>query len=78
MENHPRVSLNLDGNGLGGDIFVIEGSAVIDRAQPAAADNQEYLAKYQPVIDSHGWTAEGFATDYSAPVVICPTKYRYW
>jgi PPOX class probable F420-dependent enzyme len=75
---HPRVSLNLDGNSLGGDIIVIEGTAVIDREQPAAADNTEYLSKYQPVIDDYGWTAEGFASDYSAPIIITPTKYRYW
>jgi len=78
IAKHPRVSLNLDGNGLGGDIIVIEGTAVIDRDQPTAAENQPYLAKYQPVIDSYGWTADSFSGDYSAPVIIKPTRYRYW
>ncbi len=78
ITDHPRVSLHLDGNGLGGDIVVVEGTAVINRDLPAAPDNHEYLAKYQPVIDAYGWTAESFAADYSAPVVITPTKYRYW
>lgn len=78
IAKHPRVSLHLEGNGMGGDIVVIEGTAIINRDLPEAADNPGYLAKYQPVIDSYGWTAEGFGADYSAPVVVTPTKYRYW
>jgi len=74
----PRVSLHLDGNGLGGDIVVIEGTAVIEAAAPAASENSVYLAKYQPVMDDYRWPAEWFAGRYSVPVRITPTKYRYW
>ena len=78
LADHPRVSLNLDGNGMGGGIVVIEGTAVIDESMPSAAENTEYLAKYRPVMDDYDWTPEWFAERYSAPVVITPTKYRYW
>ena len=78
IENQPRVSLNLDGDGRGGDIVVIEGTARIDRSTPSAADNEVYLAKYQPVMDDNGWTSEWFAEQYSAPIRVTPTKYRYW
>ncbi len=74
----PRVSVHLDGNGLGGDIVVVEGTARIDRDAPSAAHNEAYLAKYRPVMDEHGWTPEWFAGRYSVPIRIEATKYRFW
>ncbi|MFV9672515.1 MAG: TIGR03667 family PPOX class F420-dependent oxidoreductase [Acidimicrobiia bacterium] len=73
-----RISLNLDGNGMGGDIVIVEGTARIDAAMPSAAENADYLAKYKPVMDDYGWTPEWFADRYSVPIRIAPTKYRYW
>jgi PPOX class probable F420-dependent enzyme len=78
VANHPRVSLHLDGNGMGGDIVVIEGTASIDDQAPSCADNPEYLAKYGPVMEANGWFPEWFAERYSVPVRIAVTKYRYW
>ena len=74
----PRVSLHLDGNGLGGDIVVVEGTARIDVDVPSAAENPAYLEKYGPVMSEHGWTPEWFAGRYRVPVRITPTGYRYW
>jgi PPOX class probable F420-dependent enzyme len=78
IADRPRISLNLDGDGLGGDIVVIEGTAFIDDATPSCVDNPDYLEKYESVIDDHGWTPEWFAERYRVPIVITPTKYRYW
>ena len=78
LKSHPRVSLNLDGNGLGGDIVIVEGTARIDSEAPAAAENAEYLVKYKPVMAGHGWTPEWFAGRYSVPIRIRPTRFRYW
>jgi PPOX class probable F420-dependent enzyme len=78
IASHPRVSLHLDGNGMGGDIVVIEGTASIDKDTPSCVDNPEYLAKYEPVMEGAGWTPEWFAERYSVPVRIAVTKYRYW
>jgi len=78
LRSRPRVSLNLDGDGAGGDIVVIEGTATIDEDLPSAAKNPKYLIKYKPVMDSNGWTPEWFAGRYSVPLRITPTKYRYW
>lgn len=78
LDGDSRVSLNLDGNGRGGDIVIVEGTARIDTATPSAAENSEYLAKYKPVVDDYGWTPEWFAGRYSVPIRIAPTKYRYW
>jgi PPOX class probable F420-dependent enzyme len=78
IASHPRVSMHLDGNGMGGDIVVVEGTASIDEEAPSSADNPEYLAKYESVMAGNGWTPEWFAERYSVPVRIAVTKYRYW
>ena len=78
IADRPRVSMHLDGNGLGGDIVVIEGTATIDEDAPSCADNPEYLAKYEPVMEGNGWTPQWFAGRYSVPVRVTVTKYRYW
>ncbi len=78
IERNSRVSLNLDGNGKGGDIVVIEGTARIDRSLPSAADHADYLAKYGPTMETYRWAPEWFAGRYSVPIRITPTKYRYW
>lgn len=78
VSQHPEVSLNLDGNGMGGDIVVIEGRARLDRSAPSAAENEDYLSKYGPVMDERGWSPEWFAGRYSIPIRIAATKYRYW
>jgi PPOX class probable F420-dependent enzyme len=78
IEAHPRVSVNLDGNGLGGDIVIVEGTARVDRKVPSAAENADYLVKYEPVMAGNGWTPEWFAGRYSVPIRITPTRYRYW
>lgn len=75
---HSKVSLNLDSNGRGGDIVVVEGDARIDRDYPSAAGNLSYLAKYRTVIEGNDWTPQWFAGRYSAPIRITPTRYRYW
>ena len=75
---HPNVSLNLDGDGRGGAIVVIEGVARIERDHPAAQVIPEYIEKYQAFLDSHEWTAAGFSTDYPVPIKITPTHLRAW
>lgn len=75
---HPNVSLNLDGDGRGGAIVVIEGVARIERDHPAAQVIPEYIEKYQAFLDSYEWTAAGFSTDYPVPIKITPTHLRAW
>ena len=78
VDERPRVSLNLDGDGLGGDIVVVEGTAHIDETAPSAAHNPPYLAKYGAVMEKNGWSPEWFSGRYSVPIRITPTRYRYW
>ena len=74
VEANPRVTLNFDGNGRGGDIVVISGRATVDRNVPSAVDNAEYVAKYDEQIARIGMTPVSFAERYSVPVRIDFTR----
>ena len=78
IEVNPRVSLNLDGDGQGGAVVTIEGTARIDRDGPRSIEVPEYAAKYRAKINGHGWTPESFAVDYPIPIRITPTRARSW
>lgn len=78
IEHNARVSLNLDGNGRGGDIVTIEGEARLDPGAPPSNDVPEYQEKYRAFIDRNGWTPESFAGDYPVALRIRPTRVRVW
>ena len=73
---NPRVALNFDGNGQGGDIVVLAGTAVVDPARPAADAVPEYLVKYADHMQRIGYSPEGFAERYSTPLVVTLDRLR--
>ena len=75
---NPRVSLNLDGNGQGGDVVTIEGIATIDPAAPPANEVEAYVAKYRTYMKRNGWTPEEFASKYPVAIRIRATRTRAW
>ena len=75
---NPRVDLHLDGNGHGGGIVIFEGTARVDQDGPSAAAVTGFVAKYGTLIESYGWTLEGFATDYPHVIRVTPTRARIW
>jgi PPOX class probable F420-dependent enzyme len=75
IASHPRVSLNLDGNGDGGDIVVALGEAAVSD-DPPAHELPGYVEKYRPLIERNGWTPESFAADYSVPIRIRLRRVR--
>jgi PPOX class probable F420-dependent enzyme len=70
------VAANLNSDGGGGSIVTMEGTARIDRDFPPAKDVEQYIEKYQELLDSYGWTAEYFSTDYSVPILISIDRIR--
>lgn len=76
IEANPKVSVNLDGNGMGGDIVTIEATAVIDRSLPAASEVPDYVTKYTERMERNGWTPERFSEMYPVPIRITPTRVR--
>jgi PPOX class probable F420-dependent enzyme len=47
MQQNPRVALNFDGNGKGGDIVVITGQAQVSSDDPPAYQLPSYVEKYR-------------------------------
>ena len=76
LDANPRVSLNFGGNGHGGDIVVLSGSAAIDRERPAADQDDAYVEKYRSHIARIGLEPDTFAQRYSVPVRIRLTRLR--
>ncbi len=76
IERNPRVSLNLDGNGQGGDIVVVTGEAHISPNDPPADQNPAYVEKYKDFIARGFQTPANFASKYSLPIRITPNKLR--
>ncbi len=76
IQHNPRVALNLDGNGNGGDIIVIAGEAYISTDDPPADRLPVYVEKYREFIARGIKTAEAFAAKYSVALRIRPTAIR--
>jgi PPOX class probable F420-dependent enzyme len=76
IEANSRVALNFAGDGRGGDIVVLSGSAAVDAGAPSADAASDYRAKYDAHIARIGMTPETFAQRYSVPVRIHLTDLR--
>lgn len=73
---HPRVSFSFNTNEGGDDVVIFTGSAVVDREQPLAANNEAYLEKYAGSMSPIGYTIETFSEKYSAPIVVTLENVR--
>lgn len=73
VEANPKITLNFAGDGHGGDIVVLSGTAAVMRDAPAADAVPAYLEKYAAGIERIGMTPESFAARYSVPVRIALT-----
>jgi PPOX class probable F420-dependent enzyme len=76
VKDRPRVSLNLDGNGAGGDIIVVTGTAEVAEDVPLAQHNPEYLAKYAEGAARVSGDVESFGNAYPVALRITVTKIR--
>lgn len=73
---NPHVSLNLDGDGLGGDIVVFTGTARVDPETSPANQVPDYVQKYQAGFQRIGMDADSFAQMYSVAIRVKPLKLR--
>jgi PPOX class probable F420-dependent enzyme len=76
VRKSPRVSLNLDGDGRGGDIVVLTGDAEIVGDHPPAGDNPGYLAKYAEAAKQAFGDVDRFAREYPVAMRVRITKVR--
>lgn len=76
IRSNPNVSLNLDGDGMGGDIVVFTGAATIAVDAPPADQVAEYVQKYDDGFRRLGMNKEEFARTYSVPIRVSPENLR--
>ncbi|HUZ83076.1 MAG TPA: TIGR03667 family PPOX class F420-dependent oxidoreductase [Gaiellales bacterium] len=72
---NPQVAVHLDGDGEGGDIVVLSGTARVSD-DPPASHVPDYVAKYAELIAAYEWTPDSFAADYAVPVRVTATRLR--
>ncbi len=73
---HPRVSLNFDGNGRGGDIVVLTGTAELLEDFPLASEYEPYREKYASHVSRVFGDADDFARQYPVAMRIRITRVR--
>ena len=76
LQQNPRVALNLDGNGTGGNIIVITGDAYVSTVDPSADRLPIYVEKYRDFIVRSFETPEKFAAIYPVALRIRPIAIR--
>jgi PPOX class probable F420-dependent enzyme len=76
LRQNPRVALNFDGNGSGGDIIVISGKAEVSSADPPADRLPAYVEKYRDFIARRYTTPENFASIYAVALRVIPRSLR--
>lgn len=76
IEQNPKVSLNFDSDGLGGDIVRFDGTARVDPDAPLATGVPEMMEKYADGIKRIGTTPEGFAESFSVAIRVSLDRLR--
>ncbi len=76
LQQNPRVALNFDGNGKGGDIIVFTGEAQVSSDDPPADQLPAYVEKYRDFIARGFGTPANFASKYSVALRIRPIALR--
>lgn len=71
---NPEVTLNFDGDGQGGNVVVLSGTARLDDDAPAADANPAWLEKYGAQIKEFGMTPALYAARFRIPIRIQLTR----
>jgi PPOX class probable F420-dependent enzyme len=73
-----KVSFHLDGNGEGGDIVTIDGTAEVLDSRPPGLQ-ELYLEKYERMIrESLHMSPDAFLADYNTTIRVTPRRVRAW
>jgi len=76
IAHNPKVTLNLDGDGQGGDIVIFTGEAAVDEIAPPANEVPAYVEKYQVGFQRLQMTPAQFAATYSVAIRVKATGLR--
>jgi PPOX class probable F420-dependent enzyme len=73
---NPRVALNFDGDGHGGDIAVFTGTATLQEGVVPSEHGPDYIQKYRSDIRGIDMTVESFSREYTVAIRVTPDKLR--
>ncbi|WP_246127843.1 TIGR03667 family PPOX class F420-dependent oxidoreductase [Amycolatopsis rhizosphaerae] len=76
LRHRPRVSLNFDGNGRGGDIVVFTGTARLLPDHPRPHELPAYLEKYRDDMSRISGSPEHFGEAYPVALRVDVTRVR--
>jgi PPOX class probable F420-dependent enzyme len=76
IDTRPKVALNFDSDGAGGNIVQFDGEAQIDADAPIATGVDAFIEKYEDGIRRIDMTPESFASTYSTAVRVRMNKLR--
>ncbi|MDQ6636446.1 MAG: TIGR03667 family PPOX class F420-dependent oxidoreductase [Candidatus Dormibacteraeota bacterium] len=76
IESRPRVALNFDGNGQGGDIIVFTGRAELTPGETPSDQHAEYVAKYRARMEQVSGSVANFARSYPVSLRVWPDNVR--
>jgi PPOX class probable F420-dependent enzyme len=71
---NPKVTLNFDGDGRGGDVVVLSGVALVDPDAPPADAFPAWLEKYAAQIEGFGMTPAAYAARFRVVIRIELTR----
>jgi PPOX class probable F420-dependent enzyme len=78
IAGHPQVSFQLNCDEFGDRVLIVEGTAEIDAATPAWADNPAMVAKYHDHMAHWNLDEAENSLQFSTPIRIRPTRIRAW
>ncbi|HLY33259.1 MAG TPA: TIGR03667 family PPOX class F420-dependent oxidoreductase [Jatrophihabitantaceae bacterium] len=75
LRRSPRLSLHFDGNGRGGNVVVLTGSARVIEA-PAPHEHPDYVSKYRADMARVSGSPEQFSAQYPVALQVTIDKIR--
>ena len=78
LRQNPRVTLALDDSQGGGDVALLDGTAVLLDEPTATIAPPAFIEKYADRMDQMGTTMEIMAAAYSQSIRITPTRFLSW
>ncbi|MEN8239993.1 MAG: pyridoxamine 5'-phosphate oxidase family protein [Actinomycetota bacterium] len=76
LDGNGQVTLHLEGDGEGGAIVVLNGTAVIDKSISPVTSHPAFVAKYQRFLDRFGWSPDDFTRGYPTPIRVTIAAIR--
>lgn len=78
IQRNPRVCLNFNTDPHGMHVVEVEGTARIDESHASAAETPAMIEKYREGVARIESTPEQFSATFRVPIIVSPSKFRYF